>query len=103
MEIKNSDVILLGTCLATPSVLVLLFPSLRIAGPILMIAGFIMLIVSFLVFSFRRHKAGPFAQWTQPVKYFGMEFSKSELKLLRVSACAALGGALAIGALLITG
>jgi len=95
--------VLLAACVLSPAILVLLLPQLQIIAPTLLVAGFGALILCFLFFSFRRSKAGPFAQWIQPAKFFGMTFTKQELLTLRLSACVGLGGALAVAALLVSG
>jgi hypothetical protein len=68
----------------------------------LVIAGFIALIISFLIFAFRRSPYGPFQQWREPGKFFRMAFTEHELLALRISACVATGGTLAVGVLFIT-
>ena len=98
---KISAMWLLVTCVVSPSALVVLLPQAHFVAPALLIGGFASLILCFLLFSFRRSRAGPFAQWIQPAKFFGMVFTKRELLMLRISACVALGGALAVGALLL--
>ena len=90
---------LLIACVFLPSGLVLLLPTLAVIAPTLLLVGFGSLILCFLVFSFRRSSAGPFAQWIEPAKFFGIEFTKRELLMLRISACVGLGGALAVGVL----
>jgi len=101
VEVRTSA-LLLVVCVLSPSLLVLLVPELHVVAPTLLVVGFGSLIVCFLAFSFRRSKAGPFAQWTQPVKFFGMTFTQKELLMLRLSACVGVGGALAVGALHVT-
>ena len=103
MEMRGPTVILLTACFFGPAVLVFVFPPLHAVAPILMIAGLAALILSFLLFSFRRSPAGPFRQWTEPAKFFSTVFTRSELLTLRISACVAVGGALAVGVLMATG
>jgi hypothetical protein len=98
--VVRKSIVFLATLVLSPSVLVLLVPQLNIVGPTLLVAGFGSLILFFLAFSFRRSKAGPFAQWIQPGS--NLSFAEQESLLLRVSACLGLGGALAVGVLLLT-
>ena len=92
----------LAACVFLPAIVVLLLPQTQIIAPALLVAGFGSLILCFLFFSFKRSKAGPFAQWIQPANFFRMTFTRRELFTLRVSACVGLGGALAVATLLVS-
>lgn len=94
---------LLVACALSPSMLVLLLPRLHVIAPTLLFVGFGSLILCALIFSFRRSRAGPFAQWMEPAKFFGMAFTNREVLMLRISACVGLGGTLAVATLLIAG
>ena len=97
-----STLLLLATCVLSPSVFVFFFPQLHVIAPTVLIVGFGSLILFFWVFSFRRSKLGPFVLWTQPAKLFRIAFTERELLALRICACVGLGGGLAVGVLLVT-
>jgi len=97
----NKNILLLLGVSLLPSIVVIAFPRFSLLGPLLMFAGFLVLIVSSLASSFKRHKYGPFAQWIEPTKYCSMQFTDPELWFFKLSGCIALGGILAVGALLL--
>jgi hypothetical protein len=92
---NKSILLMLALLLITPLVAVAL-PELRFLGPWLLLGGFSLTVVIAVVSTFRRHRLGPFALWSEPSRYLAMKFTDREIYMLKLSSCVAVGGLLVV-------
>jgi len=83
-----------------PPIIVRVFPSLAVMGPVLILIGFLFTSVVGQLGLIKRNKVSPFQMYKEPIGYLSTKFSGKENFLLALGVSIVAGGFLSIAVIL---